>query len=117
MKTLTVVDDDSDLRNLLQIALSSEGFEVQVFGSGHEMINAFHSSKSSDLYVVDLNLGGISGGEVCNYIKTHTPSSLVILISANPDLPQTAIESKADGYLFKPFTQRELISKIKMFLL
>jgi DNA-binding response OmpR family regulator len=117
MKRLTVVDDDIDLRNLLKIALHAEGFEVNVCGSGHELTSVFDPKNTADLYVVDINLGGISGGEVCKFIKAQAPSSLVILISANPDLPQTAKESNADGYLLKPFAQRELISKIKAFLL
>jgi DNA-binding response OmpR family regulator len=112
--TITVIDDDVDLRNLLQIALKMEGFEVTAFSSGHEFLDSLSSSTPSDLYVIDINLGGMTGFEVCRKIKADhkAKNSRVILISANPEVQDQTKDVAADDYIMKPFSQRELISRI-----
>jgi DNA-binding response OmpR family regulator len=115
---LTVIDDDTDLRNLLQISLRLEGFEVMAYGNSDEFISALSTAAPADLYVIDINLGGMTGFEICKYIrsKTETKNAIVILISANPELQQIAKEVCADDYISKPFSQRELVQRIKGFL-
>jgi DNA-binding response OmpR family regulator len=114
MKRVTVIDDDVDLRNLLEIALVARGFEVQTFANGEEFFTDPNSKKQAHLYVIDINLGGISGFEICSHLKSNaaTMNSIVILISANPDLPQHATSVSADEYIFKPFSQRDLMQRI-----
>jgi DNA-binding response OmpR family regulator len=115
---ITVIEDDADLRGLLQTALHLEGFEVQSFSNGDDFLISMKSNPRSDLYVIDINLGGTRGFEICSRIKenTDTSKSLVILISANPEVQQHARESLADDYMLKPFTQRELVQKITKLL-
>jgi DNA-binding response OmpR family regulator len=111
---ITVIDDDKDLRSLLQIALRIEGFDVVCFANGSEFMEAINTTESSDLYIIDINLGGISGFELCQYLKSFatTSQSVVILISANPEVQQLSREVKADDYLLKPFSQKDLMQKI-----
>ena len=111
---ITVIDDDEDLRNLLQIALRLEGFEVNGFANGDEFMKVVESSAPSDLYVIDINLGGITGFEICRRLKSnaHTKFGYVILISANPEVQQLSQDVSADDYMLKPFSQRELMKKI-----
>jgi two-component system, OmpR family, phosphate regulon response regulator PhoB len=113
-RKITVIDDDSDLRNLLQIALRLEGFEVQIYANGEEFIKSEHAATPASLYVIDINLGGIDGYEICNLLKADakTKGSHVILISANPELPQLAMNARADDYIFKPFSQRDLMQRV-----
>lgn len=112
---ITVIDDDKDLRSLLQIALRIEGFEVQGYANSVEFIDAIQSVEPSVLYVIDINLGGMSGFELCQYLKSYpvTSKAFVILISANPEVQQLSNEVKADGYILKPFSQKEMIQKIR----
>jgi DNA-binding response OmpR family regulator len=111
---ITVIDDDKDLRSLLQIALRIEGFEVTGFANGTEFLDTMNDAVGSDLYVIDINLGGISGFELCEYLKNHvhTKNASVILISANPEVQQLSSDVRADDHLLKPFSQKELIHKI-----
>jgi DNA-binding response OmpR family regulator len=113
---ITVIDDDMDLRNLLGLALEMDGFDV-TFSNGVEFMNSFNETSVSGFYIIDVNLGGISGPEICKYLKSFQAihNSYVILISANPELHQFADESAADGYLLKPFSQKELLTKIKSY--
>jgi DNA-binding response OmpR family regulator len=112
---IAVIDDDKDLRDLLQIALKIEGFEVSTYPSGDEFLRTRSNTVAPDLYVIDLNLGGLSGAELCTILKSGdgiVAQPLVVLISANPEIQQIAKESQADGWVLKPVTQRELIFKI-----
>lgn len=111
---ITVIDDDKDLRDLLQIALRAEGFEVRVYANGDEFLREVRAAGPSDLYVIDLNLGGTSGFEVCKHIKSigETKNSRVIMISANPEVQQLTTDACADDYIMKPFSQRDLINRI-----
>ena len=115
---ITVIDDDKDLRSLLQIALRIEGFDVVGYANGTEFLEAIKTAEPCSLYVIDINLGGVSGFELCEYLKSFegTKSSFVILISANPEVQQLSKEVKADDYLLKPFSQKDLIQKITRLL-
>jgi DNA-binding response OmpR family regulator len=114
-RKITVIDDDADLRRLLQIGLKLDGFEVDVFSNGDDFMNSRNQNPASEFYVIDVNLGGISGPEICKRLKKEqlTQRASVVLISANPELQQLAKESAADGYIFKPFSQKDLITKLR----
>jgi two-component system, OmpR family, phosphate regulon response regulator PhoB len=117
-KKLTVIDDDHDLRNLLQIALRNEGYDVTTFSNGREFLDSVADASPAELYIIDINLGGISGYEVCKQLKTieKTKAKSVILISANPEVQQLAAEAPADDYLLKPISIKILLDKIKLSL-
>lgn len=111
---ITVIDDDQDLRSLLQIALRIEGYEVLSFENGAEFMENLEKAEPSDVYIIDINLGGISGFELCQYLKSckATCQSLIILISANPEVQQLSREAQADDHIVKPFSQKELLRRI-----
>jgi DNA-binding response OmpR family regulator len=114
-KKLTVIDDDSDLRNLLQIALKNEGFDVVSYANGREFLESIPENDPAEVYVIDINLGGITGYEICERLKAlnSTKSKAVILISANPDVQELAQASCADDYMLKPISLKILIQKVK----
>lgn len=111
---VSVIDDDADLRNLMQIALKLEGFDVTTYQNGAEFLEGYMANPRSQCYVIDINLGGITGAELCKKLKSDTNSkdSYVILISANPEVEYLAAESGADSYMLKPFSQKELIKRL-----
>ncbi|MBT1703967.1 response regulator transcription factor [Chryseosolibacter indicus] len=115
---ITVIDDDFDLRSLLQIALKTEGFDVEAFSNGDEFFQSQSPSGSTDLYIIDINLGGISGTEICKVLKSTNKEvkPLVLLISANPEIQQLATDAGADSWILKPVTQKELISRVDLLL-
>jgi DNA-binding response OmpR family regulator len=113
-KKITVVDDETDLRNLLRLTLSAAGFDVDIFSNGEEFIS--QSKMDSDCYIVDIDLGKMTGLDVCQYLKAAKARGPVILISADPEIRSLAESACADGSLSKPFTQAELIHKIDSYL-
>jgi two-component system, OmpR family, phosphate regulon response regulator PhoB len=115
---ITVIEDDMDLRSLLHNGLRLEGYSVCTYANGDEFLLSWQEDGPSDLYVIDINLGGITGFEICSRIKSKQKSrtATVILISANPEVQQRARDVSADDYMLKPFSQRELFAKINELL-
>jgi DNA-binding response OmpR family regulator len=110
-RDVVIIEDDSDLRSLMDTVLSKAGYQTTAYPNGDEVLrgNSFAS-----LYVIDLDLGPASGAEICKHIKANqrvnNPS--VIIISANPDGQKLGAEVSADGTLNKPFQAIELLSMI-----
>ena len=117
-KKITVIDDDNDLRKLLQIALTNEGFDVVSFSNGKQFLESIPEHSPAEVYVIDINLGGITGYELCQRLKSldTTTTKGVILISANPDIHQLAKESRADDHMVKPISLKVLIQKVKQLI-
>jgi two-component system response regulator ChvI len=111
--TITVIEDDMDLRSLLEMALSLKGFYVRSYANAQEFMTS-NTANPSALYVIDINLGGMNGYELCSEIRKDpaTKDSIIILISANPDLPQLAAHAGADDHMIKPFSQKVLLERI-----
>lgn len=111
---IIIIEDDEDLRTLMALALKGEHFEVAGFTDGNEFLQ---QGAAADLYIIDINLGGMTGLELCKRIKTNAGNSpVVIIVSANPDLGKMAEEVCADDALPKPFTTRDLLNKVVGYL-
>lgn len=107
---IIIIEDDPDLRALMTLALVTKNFDVTSFAEG----NAFLSQgKVADVYIIDINLGGESGLDLCQRIKaTSVNRSVVIIISAHPDITNLAHEACADDTLPKPFNANDLLNKV-----
>lgn len=116
MKKIAIIEDDADLRNLLRIILTAEGYVVEVYADGHSHMDG--ETSLADLYVMDINLGRISGLDLCRLLKgkSQTKKIPVIIISANAELRTLADEAGADDTLPKPFTTDQLLTKIRAHL-
>ena len=114
-RDIVIIEDDADLRNLMQSVLSFAGYDIKTYPNGDEVMkgNSFAS-----LYVIDMNLGGVSGIDVCKYLKSNQGPNhpRVIIISANPDARRLALEACADGTLDKPFKSKNLLTLVKEFM-
>ncbi len=116
MKKITLVEDDPDLREMLQVVLKSNQYSVEAFANGEAFMQ--HSGEPPDLFLIDVNLGGISGPEICQSLKAdprtkHTP---IIIISAHPEVERLSREACADDYLTKPFSQKVLLLLLSKYL-
>ena len=87
---LLVVEDDDTIRETIAEALGSEGFIVDAVSSGNGALERFKGSPDSqpcDLVLLDLMLPGVSGLDVCRYVRRRgfsTPMSLSVLVTAKP---------------------------------
>jgi DNA-binding response OmpR family regulator len=118
MKIL-VVDDDSDLRNLIAFALRHAGYLVVEAADGPAALAAF-SSEQPALVVLDVNLPRLSGFEVCRKIREApdggaTPVMMLTVRSSEEDLVQ-GLDLGADDYLTKPFSPRTLLARVRALL-
>jgi two-component system, OmpR family, phosphate regulon response regulator PhoB len=119
MARILVVEDEPDLRELLQTALTSAGYESTVAGTGQEGLRLLRE-QHPDLVVLDLMLPDMYGTDVCRVLRSEPAIShtAVFVVSAKNDLLDRidAFRHGADDYLVKPFSFRELLARIHALL-
>ena len=115
MKILAA-DDDRDLRELIGFTLAQAGYLVLKAGDGPAALKTF-DEESPDLVVLDINMPGASGFQVCEAIRRRSRVPVIILTvrGEEEDLVR-ALELGADDYLTKPFSPRTLLARIKALL-
>lgn len=114
MSRILVVDDESSMRQLLDIALRKEGHQIVVAESGKKAVERFGKS-AFDLVISDIRMPDMSGVEVLRHVKQSSPETPVIMITAY-SAADTAVEALRLGaydYIAKPFKVEELKATIK----
>jgi DNA-binding response OmpR family regulator len=111
-KRILIVEDEVDLRELLKLVLQDSGYIVQTLSNGNKLLSSAYDAP--DLYIIDINLPGISGLEICTHLKSkeHTKDIPVIIISANPELSGLSKDAMADDYIQKPLNKDTLLKKV-----
>lgn len=111
-RTALVVEDDADIRSLIEFTLSTQGFEVLAVDSGLAGVDAVREH-DPDLVTLDLGLPGIDGIEACRRIR-EISDAYVVMITARDDEVERLIglETGADDFLSKPFSPRELNARV-----
>ena len=114
-----VVEDDADIAELVAHHLRREGFEIEVFHSGSDVMEQVRQ-QPPDLVVLDLMLPGLSGLEICRMMRAEAVIATVpiIMLTARAEEEDRVhgLELGADDYLTKPFSPRELIARIRAVL-
>lgn len=115
MKILAA-DDDQDLLALTAFSLSQAGYLVVKAGDGNAALRAFES-EGPDLVILDINMPGASGFQVCESIRARSrvPVMMLTVRGEEEDLVR-ALELGADDYLTKPFSPRTLLARVKALL-
>jgi two-component system response regulator RegX3 len=113
---LLVVEDEPALAESVKYSLEREGFSVEVAPDGEKAIERFRSGKP-DLVVLDLMLPRLSGLDVCRIIRSESTVPIVILTAKDAESDKVAgLEIGADDYVTKPFSTRELLSRVRALL-
>lgn len=116
MERILVVDDNPQMQKLVTVNLQARGYGVQVASSGEEALEIFRISKF-DLVLLDLILPGISGIEVCNWIRQQSEVPIVVLSAReDEDMKVRALDAGADDYITKPFSQEEMMARVRAVL-
>src|SRR5512138_3555154 len=115
MKLLTA-DDDKDLLALIAFTLSQAGYLVVKASDGPSAIRAF-DAEAPDLVILDINMPGASGFQVCEAIRSQSRAPVMMLTvrGEEEDLVR-ALDLGADDYLTKPFSPRTLLARVKALL-
>ncbi|MEE9180466.1 MAG: response regulator, partial [Vicinamibacteria bacterium] len=114
MSRILVVDDETSMRQLLEITLRKEGYRVTMAESGQKAVEAL-SKAAYDLVISDIKMPDMSGVEVLRVVKQSAPETPVIMITAYSSA-ETAVEALRLGaydYIAKPFKIDELKVTIK----
>lgn len=115
-KTILVVDDDPELRQLLRDHLSGHGYNTLMAGDGIEMWRLLADDKV-DLIVLDLMLPGDDGLTLCRELRNRTAIPILMLSARGDETDRViGLEVGADDYIAKPFGPRELLARIKSIL-
>lgn len=113
---LLVVDDDHEIRDLLERFLTKHGYRVTTVPDGREMQRVISDWKF-DLIILDLMLPGTDGLTLCRELRaqSHIPVIMLTMMGEETDRI-VGLEMGADDYLAKPFNPRELLARIKAVL-
>jgi two-component system OmpR family response regulator len=111
-----IVDDDSEIRDLLSRFLSKHEFRVTTAKDGREMAQALKDWKI-DLIVLDLMMPGDDGLTLCRQVRAESDTPIIMLTAMGEDVDRIiGLEVGADDYIAKPFNPRELAARIKAVL-
>lgn len=114
---ILLVEDEQKIADTLKFGLSEHGYEVEVAYDGHIGKKLFESLPF-DLVVLDINLPGMNGYELCQFIRNMNEQVPVIMLTALSSLNDKieGYDAGADDYIVKPFEFRELLMKIRVLL-
>jgi two-component system OmpR family response regulator len=117
MKTILILDDDRDIRDLLADYLGRHGFRTFTLPDGRGLWRQL-DEHTIDLIVLDLMMPGTDGLTLCRSLRERKSTVPVLMLSARgEDVDRiVGLESGADDYLPKPFHPRELVARVKAIL-
>ncbi len=114
-----IIDDDPDIRNIVQVIFEQDGYVVETAPDGEQGLVAIREFMP-ELIILDVMMPGIDGYEVCSRLKENfeTAHIPVILLTAKQDILdlERGVRHSIDDYVAKPFSHRELLARAKMVL-
>ena len=117
-KRILVIDDDTDILEILDIVFKQEGYEVFLSETGNEADNI--KEIQPDLVLLDLQLrvSGRNGADICAKIKgqPETQNIPIILVSSEDNIAQISDECGANAYISKPFKMSHLLNSVNQIL-
>lgn len=116
---ILVVEDEPDIRKLVQYNLAQERFKVLEAEDGEQALKLLQQEKF-DLVILDLMLPGLSGIELCKILRqrSETVRLPILILTAKADEADRVVglEMGADDYLAKPFSPREMVARVRAIL-
>src|SRR5512139_4115517 len=119
MARVLVVDDDADILALVSYKLSRSGFEVDSARDGQKAIERL-TANPPDLVLLDIMMPGLSGLEVLDRLRSSATTArlpvIMLTAKAQEGDVERGFERGADDYIIKPFSPRELVSRVQAVL-
>ncbi len=115
-KLVYVLDDDENIRNIIEKFLMYEGFQVEKFRTGTDLLKAVELNKP-DCFVIDIMLPDMSGFKVCQRIREESNIPILFVSAKGEEMDRIlGLEIGGDDYITKPFSGRELAVRVKALL-
>lgn len=113
-QSILVVEDDSDIAELMQMNLQEITREITVVDTGEAAIDLF-KQQSFDIIILDITLPGINGFDVCRMMRQDKPEQSILMVTSKTSEVDRVLglELGADDYITKPFSIRELQARIR----
>lgn len=114
MKTVMVIEDDTDIRTSLKEILELQGYDVLTAENGLDALSVLKGSAKPNLILLDMKMPIMDGWEFAEkFHKTYDNSTPIVVVTAAADAEQRAKDIHATGWISKPFEMGEMLKKIK----
>ena len=115
-KTVLIVEDESNIRELLRMYLEQEGYAVETAQNGSEGLRVF-KRVHPDLVLLDLMMPVMDGNQMIRELRTFSKTPVIMLTAKGEMIDKIAgLELGADDYITKPFEMREVMARVKAVL-
>ena len=109
---ILIVDDDTNICELLRLYIEKEGYEASIANDGETALKMF-DSVNPDLVLLDIMLPGLDGWQVCREIRKKSSCPIIMLTAKGEVFDKVlGLELGADDYVVKPFETKEVIARI-----
>jgi len=116
LRRVLVVDDDADIRLLLEELLRGGGYEVESAADGRAALRAFHA-RPADLVVLDVSMPDLDGFETLERLRDLSDVPVILLTARSGEIDKVrGFRGGADDYVVKPFGRKELLARIEALL-
>jgi phosphate regulon transcriptional regulator PhoB len=116
---ILVVEDESDIRELVRYNLAQEGFAVEEAADGAEALERI-GRRPPDLVLLDLMLPRVSGLELCRQLRANPQTArlpIIVVTAKSAEVDRVlGLEMGADDYVVKPFSPREVVARVRALL-
>ncbi len=113
---ILIVDDDTNICELLRLYIAKEGFEASIANDGETALKMFDSI-SPDLILLDIMLPGLDGWQVCRELRKKSSVPIIMLTAKGEVFDKVlGLELGADDYVVKPFETKEVVARINAVL-
>ncbi len=109
---IAVVDDDVNIRQIVEAYLKKEGYETVTLETAEEALHLWETSPP-DLWVLDIMLPGMNGYEFCRRVRVQSETPIIMISARDEEVDKIlGLELGSDDYLTKPFSPRELVARV-----
>lgn len=113
---ILIVDDDTNIAELISLYLTKEFYEVQIVEDGEQALQVFDTFQPN-LILLDLMLPGMDGYQVCREIRSRSDTPIIMLSAKGEVFDKVlGLELGADDYIMKPFDSKEMVARVKAVL-